>query len=80
MVPNDATYRRAGHRMMTCHVAHDPAHRRALEAPVGMGAEGEHPQQRYNREEQLAHVEISVSDQAAPIVVADESLGASMAR
>ena len=43
MVPKDATHRGAGHGMMTCHVAHDAAHRRALEAPVGMGAEGKHP-------------------------------------
>jgi hypothetical protein len=44
MVPNDATHRRAGHGMMTCYMAHDAAHRRALEAPVGMGAEGKHPE------------------------------------
>jgi hypothetical protein len=44
MVPNNATHRRAGHSMMTCHVARDAAHRRAFEAPVGMGTEGKHPQ------------------------------------
>jgi hypothetical protein len=59
MVPNDATHRRAGHSMMTRHVAHDAAHRRAFEAPVGMSAEGKHPQRHYNGEEQLAHIEIS---------------------
>jgi hypothetical protein len=80
MVPNDATHRRARQGVMTCHMAHDPAHRRALEAAVRMGAERKYPERHYNREEQFAHVEISVTNQAAPVVAADESLGASMER
>jgi hypothetical protein len=80
MVPDDATHRRSGHGVMTRHVAHDDAHRRALQASVGMGPEGKHPQRHYNRDEQLAHVEISVSDQTAPVKLTDEFPGVSTAR
>ncbi len=40
MVPDDATHRRTCHGMMTRHVAHDAAHRRALQAAVSLSAEG----------------------------------------
>jgi len=51
---NNAAHRRTGYRMMSRHVADNPAYRGALYTTMGVGDDGK--SRDCNRQQQLSHV------------------------
>jgi hypothetical protein len=63
VMPNYAAHRRTGHRMMSRHVADNPAYRCALNTTMGVGDDGKYGD--CNRQQQPLHVQFPlVTDHA----------------